>query len=341
MTTLTSLRWGILGTGNIAGQFTRDLRSAERSVVGAVASRSQDSADAFARQWDLPRAHGSYDALLNDDTVDAVYLSLPNTMHAQWTIKALRAGKHVLCEKPLAMSGREAQAMFAAAADAKRTLIEAFMWRAQPLTHTLLEHIQQGSIGQLRHIDASFCYATKKIDGNIRFDPALGGGALMDIGCYCLSFGRLFAQGEPESFEVFGHVHESGVDDYGCGVVRYPGGLVMTFRFAMTVQSDNTAMLSGTDGWIEVPIPWKPPARGASFILKGQRPPKMDHSGTNPEPPGPQMLSIDSPAELYAIQADAFVAVVQDNAQPFMPPKQSIAQAQLLQAMRKRLGLSY
>ncbi len=335
------LRWGVMGTGNIAGQFTRDLKSARRSVVTAVGSRTQASADAFAQAWSIAQAHGSYDALLADDTVDAVYVSLPNTMHAEWTIKALSAGKHVLCEKPLAMTGHEAEAMFAAAQDAKRVLVEAFMWRCQPVTHRLVEAVREGEIGTLRQIDTSFCYATNKIDGNVRFDPRLGGGALMDIGCYCLSFGRLFAGTEPVGFEVVGRVHETGVDEAGSGVVHYGNGLSMTFRFGMRVQSDNSAMLSGEAGWIEVPVPWKPPAKAASFTLKGQRPPKMDHAGINPPAPGPLTVEVDAPCELYAVQADAFAAVVYDAAESFMPRDHSIGQAKLLHAMRKRLGLAY
>src|SRR5690606_38140914 len=131
----------------------------------------------------IPRAHGSYEALLQDDTVDAIYLSLPNSMHHQWTIRALEAGKHVLCEKPFAMTHGQATEMFDAAEEHGRVLIEAFMYRCHPLTRAVKRALDAGEIGRLQIVRTSFCYKTRPIDGNVRFDPALGGGALMDTGC--------------------------------------------------------------------------------------------------------------------------------------------------------------
>jgi D-xylose 1-dehydrogenase (NADP+, D-xylono-1,5-lactone-forming) len=338
----TPFRFGVLGTGNIAGQFTRDVKTASRSAVAAVASRSPASAAAFADRYQLDpaRAYGRYDALLDDDTVDAVYISLPNTLHAEWTLKALRAGKHVLCEKPLAMSQREAETMFAAADDAGKLLVEAFMYRAQPLTHKLVELVHAGAIGELRLVRASFCYRTHKIAGNVRFDPSLGGGALLDIGCYGLSFAQRFL-GQPEQADVAGHVHDTGVDDYAAVTLRYPNGAIAQVSCAMTVQADNTALLCGTDGWIEVPIPWKPPAKGAQLVLKGQRPPKMDAPGTTPTAPGPETITVDAPCELYGVQADAFADCARHGVEPFMPAADSIALAGQLATLRKRLGLTY
>jgi predicted dehydrogenase len=156
-----------------------------------VASRSQDKADAFAGAHTIDRAYGRYQSLLEDENIDAVYVSLPNSMHHEWTIKALKAGKHVLCEKPLASNAKQAVEMFDTATSCDRLLVEAFMYRSHPQTHAIIQKIKQGAIGRVLLVRTSFCYCTQRIADNIRFDASLDGGALMDIGCYCIDFARL------------------------------------------------------------------------------------------------------------------------------------------------------
>lgn len=338
------LRFGILGTGNIAGQFATDVAGAARSEVVAVGSRTAESAAGFGERFGLDAAHchGSYEALLADDTVEAIYLSLPNHLHCEWTVKAVEAGKHVLCEKPFAMDIDEAERMFAAGRASGRVVMEAFMYRRHPLTVAVLEAVRSGAIGELRMIRTSFCYRTKKIDGNVRFDPAIGGGALMDIGCYCLSYSRTFADAEPEDFHIVGHLHETGVDDYAAGSMRFPNGVVATFTCGMTTQLDNTAILGGTDGYLEVPIPWKPPVKEAQYVLAGQRPPKMDAPGqAAPAAPPREVVTVDSPVPLYANESDAMAAVVRDGAPLPVTSEHTLGNMRLLQAMRKQLGLSW
>ncbi|MGN6628206.1 MAG: Gfo/Idh/MocA family protein, partial [Tepidisphaeraceae bacterium] len=257
-----TLRWGILGTGNIARQFANGVRQSESGVLAAVGSRSIDSARAFAGQFQVPIAHGDYDALLADRDCDALYVSLPNTMHHAWAIKALRAGKHVLCEKPISVTAAEAEEMFDVAHTQGRVLVEAFMYRAHPQTLAVVEAVRSGAIGRIKLIRTSFCYRTKKIDGNIRFDRTLAGGAMMDIGCYCLSFARLIAGGEPVEAKIVGAELVNGVDVLVSGSLKFPGGVLSSFTCGMNTQADNSADICGEEGWITIPVPWKPPAGG-------------------------------------------------------------------------------
>ncbi|MEM7625850.1 MAG: Gfo/Idh/MocA family oxidoreductase [Planctomycetota bacterium] len=350
------LRLGILGTGNIAGQFAEGVAGAQRSVVAAVGSRSADSAAAFGKRFGLTaeRCHPSYEALIRDDSIEAVYVSLPNHLHAEWTIKALEAGKHVLCEKPLAMNADEATRMFAAADATGRMLMEAFMYRGHPLTVAVVDEVRRGTVGALKTIRASFCYRTTRVDGNVRFDPAIGGGALMDIGCYCLDFCRLITGRAPviEEARIVGNLHDTGVDDYGCVILKFPadpgsphpplaGPITAALTFGMTVQLDNTAHLGGTDGHLQVPVPWKPPQRDATYIVSGQTPPKQDVATGKAGPPEPRIVSVDADAPLYGLEADAFADAVAGRAPLPITPDESLGTARLLETLRRQLGLSW
>src|SRR5687767_8487331 len=247
------LKLGIMGTGNIAGQFCMGTLASPRIQLAAVGSRSTEAARAFAERFDIPGAHGSYDALLSARDVDAIYLSLPNSMHHEWTIKALRAGRHVLCEKPLAVTSAEAEEMFEVARRTGKVLVEAFMYVSHPQTKRVIEVINSGAIGELRLIRSSFCYRTSRMEGNIRFDPRLAGGALMDVGCYCTHFARMIAGAEPDSISAVGTLHPSGVDHLSSGVLRFPSGVVAMFSCGMLTQCDNTAHICGTEGYLEIP----------------------------------------------------------------------------------------
>src|SRR5689334_14308924 len=224
-----TLRWGILGTGNIARQFATGVRQSARCRTVAVASRAIDTARDFAQTYEITSAYGSYDAMLADRSVDAIYLSLPNSLHHKWTLRSIRAGKHVLCEKPFAMNAEEAAEMIDVAQREGRVLIEAFMYRAHPQTRAIVQAVRGGKIGRLQVIRTSFCYRTTRIAGNVRFVRELGGGALMDVGCYCLSFSRLLAGAEPTSAHAVAKFHESGVDEITSGVLGFADGTTATF----------------------------------------------------------------------------------------------------------------
>ncbi|MEM6459701.1 MAG: Gfo/Idh/MocA family oxidoreductase [Planctomycetota bacterium] len=343
-----TLRYGILGTGNIAGQFAEGVAKAERSAVTAVGSRSPESAAAFGERLNLPpeKCHGSYEALIRSDAVDAVYVSLPNHLHAEWSIKALAAGKHVLCEKPLAMDAAEAGRMFDAAQAHGRVLMEAFMYRCHPLTGAVLAAVRRGDVGEVRVVRASFCYRTTHIDGNVRFDPAIGGGALMDIGSYCLSFARMIAGNEPEAMHITGNRHAAGVDDYATAILKFPplpgvdfrgSPLVAALSFGMTVQLDNTAWVGGTEGYLSVPVPWKPPEVGAKYVLHGQTPPKQDKASANGSP-GPETFKFDAGVPLYGLEADAFAASVLDGSPLPVTPTDTLGNMAVIDTLAEQLG---
>jgi predicted dehydrogenase len=335
------LRWGILGTGNIARQFADGLiGTARRSEVRAVGSRTAAAAQAFAQPREVAAAHGSYDAVLADAGVDAVYISLPNALHHEWTLKALKAGKHVLCEKPFALNAAQAREMFDAARKAGRVLVEAFMYRSHPLTHAVIDAVRGGEVGDVRLIRTSFCYKTSRIDGNVRFDRPLGGGSLVDVGCYCINFSRLIAGEEPTAVTAAAHMHERGVDDLVVATMKFPSGVAASFTCGMSVHADNTAYVCGTDGYIEVPIPWKPPAQQAAYTVARSTPPKMDlAAGAKPQPRETRL--VDANAELYALEADDFAAAVLDGKPPAVTERDTLGNMVVLDEMRRQIGLIF
>lgn len=333
------LRWGILGTGNIARQFAAGLATSARTAIAAVASRRTGTAQNFAASHRIPAAYGDYADLLADASVDAVYVSLPNSMHHEWTIAALRAGKHVLCEKPIAANAAQAEEMFDAAERAGRVLVEAFMYRSHPLTHAVIDAIRGGVIGRLQLIRTSFCFRTTRIEGNIRFDAALAGGSLMDVGCYCLNFSRLFAGAEPLSAHAIGALHASGVDESATGVLAFPGGVAASFTCGMSLHADNTAYLCGTEGFIEIPVPWKPPREGAEYRVVRGAPPLMDGPAKVPAGPLRQVRRVDAGKELYALEADDFAAAAFDGAPPRLDRADSVGNMRLLDELRRQVGV--
>jgi xylose dehydrogenase (NAD/NADP) len=340
------LRWGILGTGNIARQFAVGVNASLRGALAAAGSRQEDKARAFAATHHVPAAYGSYESVIADRNVDAIYNSLPNSLHYEWTIAALRAGKHVLSEKPFAMSAAQSEAMFDAADKAGRVLMEAFMYRSHPLTHAVLNTVRGGAIGAVRMIRASFCYRTTNIAGNIRFNPELGGGGLMDVGCYCINFARLFAGAEPAAVHVGGHKHERGVDEIAAGTLVFPNGIVAGFTCGMSVQADNTAYICGSEGFVEVPVPWKPPATKATFSVVRATPPRMDAAAdTSTFPARPhvprQAHSVDAGMDLYGLEADDFAAAVLDNAPPRVSREDTLGNMRVLDEARRQLGVVF
>ena len=335
-----TLRWGILGTGNIARQFATGVNSCRRGTLAAVGSRNIDSARAFADTYRIPTAAGGYDAILNNPAVDAVYVSLPNSMHHEWTIKSLRAGKHVLCEKPFATNTAESQEMFDVARKMGRVLVEAFMYRAHPLTHAYMKAIADGVIGQVRLVRTSFCFRTMRTSGNIRFDAGMAGGALMDIGCYCIDLSRLVAGEEPKVIHASAQIHSSGVDEVTVGTMQFPSGLLASFTCGMSLQADNAAYICGTDGYIEVPVPWKPPVQRAAWTIARSTPPRMDQPASNAPPPPPrETFYEDAGVDLYGLEADAFAATILDGKPPFMTEQDTLGNMRVLDEMRRQIGV--
>lgn len=246
------IRWGILGTGNITQKLLRGARLSDAVEVVAVASRDLERAAAFASEHQIPRSFGSYEAMLDDPGVDAVYISVPNALHHPWTMTALAAGKHVLCEKPYTRRPDEVTAAYDAADRAGLVLSEAFMWRHTRQTQRLLELLSR--IGQLQTIRATFSFPLKN-PANIRLRSDLDGGSLMDVGCYCVSGARLLAGEEPETVYGTQEVGPSGVDLRFTGVLRFPSGVVAEFTSGFTTDHESLEAI-GTEGSIRLPDPW-------------------------------------------------------------------------------------
>lgn len=334
-----TLRWGILGTGNIARQFAQGVAGATRSKIVAVGSRDAGRAAGFVDDNDVHCTAGSYEEVLADRSVDAVYNALPNSMHQEWTLKAFEAGKHVLCEKPMGCDVFEVRRMFEAADAAKRVLAEAFMYQSHPMMKAAIEQLRSGAIGKVKVIRASFCYRTRKIDGNIRFDKSLAGGALMDIGCYCVSLARLIAGAEPIEVQGTGVLHESGVDELVTGSLKFADGTLASFTAGMTAQADNRAMILGDEGYMLIPVPWKPPVERAEFSIHRATPPRQDNHGKVLPPPGPEVFHIDAGKPLYAMEADDFAAAVLDHKTPTVTREHSLGNAQVVDELRRQLGV--
>ncbi|MFZ2649983.1 MAG: Gfo/Idh/MocA family oxidoreductase [Burkholderiaceae bacterium] len=245
------LRIGILGCAHIARQFVRDVAPSPALRIAAVASRNADIAQSFAAAHNIARHHGSYEALLADAGVDAVYLPLPNSLHAQWAIKAAESGKHVLCEKPLALGLGEARAMFDAAKAHQRILLEAYPYWFQPQTGAMLALLREGAIGSVRLVLASFGFSLVNRQNNIRMKPELGGGALLDAGSYPLSLIRLVMGGAPQTVQAHAIWADTGVDIGMLASLHWADGRRAQLACAMDTANHRRATIVGTQGTIE------------------------------------------------------------------------------------------
>ena len=246
------MRWGILSTANIGRKLIAGARVAGVEIA-AVASRDEARGRAFADEHGIPRVHASYEALLADGEVDAIYNPLPNSLHVPWSIKALEAGKHVLCEKPMSRDVEQVERAFDAADAAGRVLMEAFMWRFHVQTGRVAELVRDGAIGRLRHINARFGFDLDPGSGNVRWDELLEGGALMDVGCYCVSGMRLLA-GEP--VRVSAERVGERVDGRLAGVLRFEGDVTGAFDCGMDVYPRSGLEVVGDQATLWIADPW-------------------------------------------------------------------------------------
>ncbi len=244
------LRLGILSTANIARGFVPALNDSTLIRVDAVASRAHDKADAFANEFAIVARHASYEALLADAAIDAVYIPLPNSLHLPWVKKAIAAGKHVLCEKPLALNLSETRAMFAAAEAKGVALLEAFPYMFQPQTQLVISLVESGRIGAVESMQAAFGFHITD-PANIRFDPALGGGALLDAGCYAVSFVRLVMGLNPARVTANARLHASGVDEAVVATLEYADGRFAQISCSMGTGVHRHALIAGTHGVID------------------------------------------------------------------------------------------
>jgi len=252
--TYEPVKWGIISTADINRLVIPPAQASQKVDLVGVASRTQERADEYAAKWGIPQAYGSYESLLTDPEIEAVYISLPNTMHVEWSIKAAEFGKHVLCEKPMDSNPNRVDDAFDAADRAGTLLTEAFMWRHNPQTKKLQELLHDGAIGELRLVRSCFSYGLYDED-NIRLRTDVEGGALMDVGCYCISGSRLVA-GEPES--VFGQswTGPSGTDWVFTGALRFPGDVLGLFDCGTAMTNRDELEAIGSEGSLFLDDPW-------------------------------------------------------------------------------------
>ncbi len=255
LTVPDKVRWGLLSTARINERLIPAIKESGRSVLLAVASRSQSTADEYARKWNIPRAYGGYEAMLADPDVDAVYISLPNGLHEPWAVRCANAGKHVLCEKPLAVTVEEVDRMTAAARSNSVVVQEAAMYRYHPQAAKVQQLIDAGAIGPLRTIQSLFCFTLQNV-GDVRLDPEIGGGALWDLGGYPVSFARLVMKAEPVEVSGWQISSERGVDLTFSGQLRFPGDVVAQFTCSFQTVPHCEMDFVGATGRIHLDIPW-------------------------------------------------------------------------------------
>ena len=252
------LQWGVISTSNIGRKAVNPaIQASSNGDLVAVASRDTEKARALAHESGIPTHYDSYEALLDDDRIEAVYNPLPNSLHKEWTIKAAEKGKHILCEKPLAMNADECMEMEAAARENGVKLMEAFMYRFHPRTENVLDLVQRGLVGPLTQIRSTFTFPLTRPD-NIRWDAELGGGALMDVGCYCVNVSRTMAGREPVEVRAMANFRSSGVDEQMAGSLRFEDGLLAHFDCALTMERSEVYQLIGTEGHLRVPDAFLP-----------------------------------------------------------------------------------
>jgi len=299
-----------MSTARINLYILEGARQTERAAIVAIASRDQRRADAYAREHGIERAFGSYDALLEDPDVEVVYISLPNSLHVEWSIRALEAGKHVLCEKPLGRRPAEVERAFDAAERADRLLMEAFMYRHHPQTRRLQEVVASGAIGELRQLRACFSF-TLDDPNNVRMFPELDGGALMDLGCYCVSVSRFLA-GEPE--RVFGRqrVGPTGIDLGFTGLLQLPGDVFGEFHCGFDLSEQSGIEAIGSEGSALVREPFH--CIDPHIEVNGER---MD------------VEDVDR----YFLQMENFSAAVRGEAEPLLGRDDALGQATTIEAL--------
>ncbi|MCA1900546.1 MAG: Gfo/Idh/MocA family oxidoreductase [Chloroflexi bacterium] len=272
------LNWGLLSTARINQALIRPLNASKRTRLLAVASRSLAAAEAYAREWKIPRAHGSYEALLADPEIDVIYNPLPNHLHAEWSVKALRAGKHVLCEKPIALTLADVDAMAQAAQESGKILAEAFMYRHHPQTLKVKEIVESGALGKLQLIKGAFTFTLTR-EGDIRLNKEMGGGSIWDVGCYPISYARTLAGAE--ALEAFGWqvAAPSGIDESFYGQIKFENGVYAQFDSGFKSPLRSRIEIVGTDGVLTVPEPFKPERTSEILLTRGDKTEKIKING--------------------------------------------------------------
>jgi D-xylose 1-dehydrogenase (NADP+, D-xylono-1,5-lactone-forming) len=309
-----AVKWGFLSTANINDKLLPGAEASPDVELVAVASRDLGRAEAYARERGIEHAYGSYEDLLADPKIEAVYISLPNSMHVEWSIQALEAGKHVLCEKPLSRHPEDVERAFDAAEKAGRILMEAFMYRHNPQTKRLKELVEGGAIGRLRLVRAAFSFPLDDA-ANVRLNDELEGGGLMDVGCYCISGSRLLA-GEPES--VYGEqvAAPSGVDELFTGTLRFAADVLAEIDCGLVLPERDELEAIGEEGSIFLDDPWhcrKP-------VIEVRREEATERIELEPE-------------DSYRLQLENMSAAIRGGAEPLLGREDALGQARAIEAL--------
>jgi D-xylose 1-dehydrogenase (NADP+, D-xylono-1,5-lactone-forming) len=309
------MKWGLLSTANINRKLLEGVRGTDEATVVAVASRDRSRAEAFAREHGIERALGSYEELLEDPEVEAIYNPLPNSLHVPWAVRALEAGKHVLCEKPLTRRPTEVEEAFAAAEEAGRLLMEAFMWRHHPQTRRLRELLDEGVIGRLRLIRAAFSFPLRDPE-DIRLAGELDGGALMDVGCYCVSGSRFVARAEPERVSAEQVIGGKGVDIALSATLRFPDDVLAQFDCGLSVGHRHELEAIGEDGSLYLADPWHGRSPGIR-LTRGDEVEAIEIADANP----------------YSHQLENFARAARGEESPRLGGEDALAQARTIEAL--------
>jgi predicted dehydrogenase len=322
-----NINWGILATGSIANQFAKGLRISKTGTLVATGSRTLGKAESFAAEYG-GKALDSYQAVLDDPDVDAVYIATPHAMHGEWTIKAARAGKGILCEKPFTLNAYEASLALKVVREQGVFFMEAFMYRCAPQTRKLVELLRDGAIGEIRAINSEFAFHAGYDWDNFRATNVGGGGGLMDVGTYCVSLSRMVAGSEPEQASFSAYIGGKGYDEWGSGSMRFENGVTAAFGTGVHVNMTNDARIYGAEGWIHIESPWKT-TLGSKMHLhrKGSDPESFDLGVSNDE--------------LYAVEADTVAAYLEEGEVPFQTVQDTINQMKALDMLRESAGLKF
>ena len=343
------IRWGILATGSIAASFAEGVINSSYGELIAVGSRSQNSADAFGDKFgNIPNRHPSYQQLLDDEQVDAIYIATPHPMHKEWAIKAANAGKHILCEKPIGLNEAEAKEIVQAANDNEVFLMEAYMYRCSAQTKKIIELIESGLIGQVKSIEASFSFDIGDNPEGRHLNKSLGGGGILDVGGYPMSLagliagiGRESAFSEPLQIRAVGHIGLTGVDEYTSAVAKFEAGITARLSCGVALDEPINASITGTKGRLFIPEPWKPSPQGGSTELHYY----PSDSGTPSEKSesGCEVIKVTTEEYLYGSEADVFATGVHEKKTPYpaMSVDETLALMRSLDAWRSEIGLSY
>jgi predicted dehydrogenase len=314
-------RWGIMGCAGIVKRaVARGIQESQEGELFAIASREPAKAEEWAREYGIAVAYGGYEALLEDPRVDGVYLPLPNHLHREWTLRAAAAGKHVLCEKPIALDAAEAAEMLAACRQAGVHLAEAFMYRHHPRYGQVKALVAGGELGEIRGMRGAFTYNGAHKPENVRFHREMGGGSVYDIGCYPISAARFVLGREPEAVtaRAFFSPRHDGVDMMAAGLIEFPGDVSLLFDCGMWAAHRNTLEILGTEGFLEIPSAFNslPDATSNFFVTREGRRREIETPRVNQ----------------YAAQADDFVRFARAEAAPLVPAADPLRNMRVIDA---------